>query len=75
MRFSAEGEAALAKLGEVKHLVKLGFFHVLEAAGDVAAAASFRARAEAWIERLARGFSNDEERARYVRHARSEGDR
>ena len=30
VRLSAEGEAALAELGEVKHLVKLGHFHGLD---------------------------------------------
>jgi hypothetical protein len=30
VRLSAEGEAELTKLGEVKHLVKLGFFHTLD---------------------------------------------
>lgn len=30
VRLSAEGEAELAQLGEVTHLVKLGFFHTLD---------------------------------------------
>ena len=30
VRLSAAGEAALEKLGQVKHLVKLGFFHTLD---------------------------------------------